>query len=194
MTLTKPHLMFSERRHQNAAKPRLARPAGAALATHTLSAIGDSEGASEKILAGQPHAQTVTIVADQLWEWAELGYPRPSPAGSCSIVSPRPALRSLRALAASHGVYRHFRQRCPGDWHHGGVRRPARDFSGCRAASLKRLRLKPSGHACGHNLFGAGSLGAALAVKDWLEASGQPGTVRFYGTPAEEGIGQGLLG
>jgi aminobenzoyl-glutamate utilization protein B len=46
---------------------------------------------------------------------------------------------------------------------------------------------KAAGHACGHNLFGAGSVGAALAVRHWLEESGQPGTVRVYGTPAEEG-------
>jgi aminobenzoyl-glutamate utilization protein B len=46
---------------------------------------------------------------------------------------------------------------------------------------------KHAGHACGHNLFGAGSTGAAIAVKHWLEASGMPGTVRLYGTPAEEG-------
>jgi len=46
---------------------------------------------------------------------------------------------------------------------------------------------KPDGHACGHHLFGAGSAAAALAVKDWLSRSGQVGTVRLYGTPAEEG-------
>ena len=44
-----------------------------------------------------------------------------------------------------------------------------------------------AGHACGHHLFGAGSVAAALAVKAWLEESGTPGTVRLYGTPAEEG-------
>jgi len=44
-----------------------------------------------------------------------------------------------------------------------------------------------AGHACGHHLFGAGSAQAAVAVKDWLKASGQKGTIRFYGTPAEEG-------
>jgi aminobenzoyl-glutamate utilization protein B len=46
---------------------------------------------------------------------------------------------------------------------------------------------KTAGHACGHNLFGAGSVGAAIAVAHWLEESGVPGTVRLYGTPAEEG-------
>jgi aminobenzoyl-glutamate utilization protein B len=46
---------------------------------------------------------------------------------------------------------------------------------------------KAAGHACGHNLFGAGSVGAAIAVRHWLQDSGTPGTVRLYGTPAEEG-------
>jgi aminobenzoyl-glutamate utilization protein B len=46
---------------------------------------------------------------------------------------------------------------------------------------------KGAGHACGHNLFGAGSVGAAIAVRHWLEDSGTSGTIRVYGTPAEEG-------
>ena len=46
---------------------------------------------------------------------------------------------------------------------------------------------KAAGHACGHNLFGAGSVGAAIAVKHWLDETGAPGIVRLYGTPAEEG-------
>jgi aminobenzoyl-glutamate utilization protein B len=46
---------------------------------------------------------------------------------------------------------------------------------------------KPAGHACGHNLFGAGSAAAAIALRYWLEETGTPGTIRFYGTPAEEG-------
>ncbi len=44
-----------------------------------------------------------------------------------------------------------------------------------------------AGHACGHHLFGAGSVAAAAAVADWLASSGTSGTVRVYGTPAEEG-------
>ena len=44
-----------------------------------------------------------------------------------------------------------------------------------------------AGHACGHHLFGTGSVAAALAVKDWLASSGTSGTIRVYGTPAEEG-------
>ncbi|MCB0488091.1 MAG: amidohydrolase [Cyclobacteriaceae bacterium] len=43
------------------------------------------------------------------------------------------------------------------------------------------------GQACGHHLFGTGSMAAAIAVKDWLASSKKSGTIRFYGTPAEEG-------
>lgn len=44
-----------------------------------------------------------------------------------------------------------------------------------------------AGHACGHHLFGAGSTAAAIAVKEWLDQSNRSGTIRLYGTPAEEG-------
>lgn len=43
------------------------------------------------------------------------------------------------------------------------------------------------GQACGHHLFGTGSLAAAIAAKDYLKSTGKSGTIRFYGTPAEEG-------
>lgn len=48
------------------------------------------------------------------------------------------------------------------------------------------LKDGAAGHGCGHNLFGAGSLGAAVAIKELIEAGKLKGTVRFYGTPAEE--------
>ena len=44
-----------------------------------------------------------------------------------------------------------------------------------------------AGHACGHHLFGAASAWAAVAVKEWLVKNNIKGTIRFYGTPAEEG-------
>ncbi|TFG30810.1 amidohydrolase [Candidatus Thorarchaeota archaeon] len=42
------------------------------------------------------------------------------------------------------------------------------------------------GHGCGHNIHGMTALSAAIAVKVALENSGVKGTIRFYGTPAEE--------
>ena len=46
-----------------------------------------------------------------------------------------------------------------------------------------------SGHACGHHLFGSAAVAATIAVKEWMESSGVNGTIRLYGTPAEEGGG-----
>ncbi len=46
-----------------------------------------------------------------------------------------------------------------------------------------------AGHGCGHNLFGVGSLGAAIAIRDLIEAGKLKGTIRFFGTPAEEAVG-----
>jgi aminobenzoyl-glutamate utilization protein B len=43
-----------------------------------------------------------------------------------------------------------------------------------------------SGHGCGHNLIGAGALGAALALKHLMQAEALPGTLRVYGCAAEE--------
>ena len=43
-----------------------------------------------------------------------------------------------------------------------------------------------AGHGCGHNMFGAGSLGAAIAVKELIESGKISGTVIFFGTPSEE--------
>ena len=43
-----------------------------------------------------------------------------------------------------------------------------------------------AGHGCGHNLFGTASLGAAVAIKELIEKGEITGTVKFFGTPAEE--------
>ena len=48
------------------------------------------------------------------------------------------------------------------------------------------LHESAPGHGCGHNLFGVASLGAAISIKELIEAGKLKGTIRFYGTPAEE--------
>ena len=42
------------------------------------------------------------------------------------------------------------------------------------------------GHGCGHNIHGVSALGATIAAGEALEKHGLKGTIRFYGTPAEE--------
>ncbi len=48
------------------------------------------------------------------------------------------------------------------------------------------LQEGAAGHGCGHNLFGAASLGAAIAVKELIGSGKLKGTVKFMGTPSEE--------
>ena len=59
-----------------------------------------------------------------------------------------------------------------------------------KAQSVKEpLETGAAGHGCGNNLFGAASLGAATAIKELIAAGKLKGTIRFYGTPAEEAVG-----
>ena len=55
-------------------------------------------------------------------------------------------------------------------------------------SSKEALQPNAAGHGCGHNLFGVGSLAAAIAVKDLIAAGKLQGTLRFFGTPAEEAV------
>ena len=50
------------------------------------------------------------------------------------------------------------------------------------------LKAEAAGHGCGHNMFGTASLGAAVAIKELIAAGKLKGTIRFYGTPAEEDL------
>ena len=51
----------------------------------------------------------------------------------------------------------------------------------------KKLDHQIGGHACGHHLFGVASAAAAIQIKSLIERNKLNGTIRFYGTPAEEG-------
>jgi len=62
---------------------------------------------------------------------------------------------------------------------------------GNEAVSQKEARKDgvTSGHGCGHNLIGAGALGAAVAIKDLMQENKIAGTLRVYGAAAEESEG-----
>lgn len=66
------------------------------------------------------------------------------------------------------------------------------EFDALPGLSQKAVPVKEAvddggpGHGCGHNLFGVASLGAATAIKELIESGQLQGTIRFFGTPAEE--------
>ena len=126
-------------------------------------------------------------VAQQLWDLAELGY-----------LEERSSALMMDELAAEGFVITGGIAEIPtafvAEWGEGGpiiaILAEMDALPGInQSAEPTRdpIEGKGAGHACGHNLFGAGSLTAAIAVKNWLEATGTPGRIRLYGTPAEEG-------
>ena len=58
-----------------------------------------------------------------------------------------------------------------------------------QSASAERDPIvgKNAGHACGHHLFGTASVSAGIAIKELIAAGKLKGTIKVYGTPAEEG-------
>ncbi len=50
----------------------------------------------------------------------------------------------------------------------------------------KELDKGKPGHGCGHNLLGAGAFGGVIGLKKELSDRGLPGTIKYFGCPAEE--------
>ncbi|MEP7198902.1 MAG: M20/M25/M40 family metallo-hydrolase, partial [Chloroflexota bacterium] len=61
------------------------------------------------------------------------------------------------------------------------------------ATAERKLRAGTiAAHACGHSLFGTASTAAAIAIKEAMARSKAKGTIRLYGSPAEE-TGEGKM-
>ena len=126
-------------------------------------------------------------VARQIWEWAEVGYQEEQSsellkgeleAAGFSVESgvagmPTAFMASYGSGGPIIGILAEY-DALPG-------------ISQDAVSERSPIIEGGAGHACGHHLFGAGSVAAAIAVKEWLDESGHEGTIRLYGTPAEEG-------
>ncbi len=128
-----------------------------------------------------------TRVALQIWEWAEVGYQEEK---SSALLQEELRAAGFELEAGVAGMPTAF----IGSFGSGGpvigILAEFDALPGISQAAVPERRPVPegaAGHACGHHLFGTGSVAAAIAVKDWLENTGQEGTIRLYGTPAEEG-------
>lgn len=127
-------------------------------------------------------------VSRKIWEWAEVGYQETQSSALLAGELKKAGFSVERGVA---GIPTAFVAR----WSQGdgptiailgefdalpGINQDA-------VSARTEIAGKHAGHACGHNLFGAGSLTAAISIKEWLKRTGAPGEIRFYGTPAEEG-------
>ncbi len=156
--------------------------AAAALASSPLSAQQIDPAAEV-----EAQEDRIERVAQQLWEWAELGYLEERTSG---LMTQELASEGFSIETGVAEIPTAF----VAEWGEGGpiiaILAEMDALPGInQSAEPTRdpVAGKHAGHACGHNLFGAGSLTAAIAVKNWLEATGTPGRIRLYGTPAEEG-------
>jgi aminobenzoyl-glutamate utilization protein B len=132
------------------------------------------------------YEETATI-ARNLWEYAEVGYLEGK---SSDLLQQTLADEGFSIEAGVAGIPTAFVASYGEDGPVIGILAEFDALPGINqdaVPSRSPIDGKTAGHACGHNLFGAGSVGAAIAVAHWLEESGVPGTVRLYGTPAEEG-------
>jgi aminobenzoyl-glutamate utilization protein B len=135
------------------------------------------------------HAKDLIALSDQIWAFAEPALREHRSAKALADYAQRKGFRVERGVAgmptafiASYGSGRPII----------GI---MGEYDALPGLSQKAEPTKSplvagaAGHACGHNLFGPGSLGAALAIKEQIEAGKLKGTVRFFGTPAEEDVG-----
>ncbi len=126
-------------------------------------------------------------IALEIWDLAELGYLEVK---STALLQQKLSEQGFRVEAGVAGIPTSFVAEA-------GSGKPVIAFlaefdalpgiTQTAAPVREEIPGKAGGQACGHHLFGTASLGAAVAVQQWLKNNNLPGTVRVYGTPAEEG-------
>ena len=165
------------------------RPLFALALTVVLSGVlGAQAGDTRSVLASiDAKATTYTGIAMKIWSFAEVGYQETR---SSALLQEQ--LESA-GFAVSAGVAE-IPTAFVATW---GSGKPVIGIVGefdalpglSQAASPDRKPIVENGpgHGCGHHLFGTASAAAAIAVKEWMTANERGGTVKFFGTPAEEG-------
>jgi len=153
-----------------------------------IGAIAQRPDSGTQVIEGiEAKRQAYTDIALQIWKFAETGY----------VEVKSSALLEAGLEQAGFTVQRGVADIPTAFVANYGKGRPVIAFIGeydalpglsQEAVAEKRPVLSGApGHGCGHNLLGTASMAAAIAVKDWLASARREGTVRFYGTPAEEG-------
>ena len=147
-----------------------------------------SEPSSEQAnsLVEQRSDMTQTL-ASQLWDWAEVGYQETK---STQLLQETLASEGFSVTAGVADIPTAFMAEYGSGEPVIAILAEFDALPGINQSSAptrEPVTGKHAGQACGHNLFGAGSVSAAVAIRHWLEDTGTTGTIRVYGTPAEEG-------
>jgi aminobenzoyl-glutamate utilization protein B len=178
------------------AGPALADVQAATQSTATMGRSGAAATAAEPstaklaaVGAVDRHARDLEELSDRIWAYAEIALREFRSAAALADYAATQGFQVQRGVA---GMPTAFVARY-------GKGRPVIGVMGeydalpglSQKALPEREPLVPgaAGHGCGHNMFGAASLGAAIAIKEQIEAGRLQGTVIFFGTPAEEDYG-----
>ena len=133
------------------------------------------------------HQKKFEDVALQIWDWAEVGYQEYK---SASLLKDELSANGFTIQSGVAEIPTAFIAEYSNGGPIVGILGEYDALPGLMQtiSPFKEKRVDASaGHACGHILFGAASAWAAIAIKDWLIETNTKGTIRFYGTPAEEG-------
>lgn len=132
--------------------------------------------------------ELICAAAEQIWNYAELSLQEEKSASYYCSVLEKEGFRVEKGIC---GIETAFSASYGSGSPRIGILAEYDALSGLsqEAGSLEQKEAVPGGcgHGCGHNLLGAGALGAVLGVKAYLEESGHEGTVILYGCPGEEG-------
>jgi aminobenzoyl-glutamate utilization protein B len=132
----------------------------------------------------------MNTLASQIWNWAEVGFQE---ANSSKALQSELAAAGFEIRAGVAGMPTAFVASFRRGENRGAVIGLLAEFDALpgqsQAVSAKRTPVKGqlAGHACGHNLLGAGAVGAALALRQWMQKANVAGEIRLFGSPAEEG-------
>lgn len=154
-----------------------------------LALIAPAHASADPLASIDAYSPRLKQVAQQLWDHAELGYQETASSQLLQAELKRAGFSLQSAVAGMPTAFIASYSARSG----GPVIAILAEMDALpgvsQSASAQRQSIpgKDAGHACGHNLFGAGSIAAARALKQWLQQSGQPGELRVYGAPAEEG-------
>jgi aminobenzoyl-glutamate utilization protein B len=133
--------------------------------------------------------------ADKIWEFAETKFEEVQSAQVLQEILAREGFRVESGLADMSTAF-------VGSYGQGGpVVAILGEYDALSGLSQAAQTARPAplvpganGHGCGHNLLGVGALAAAIALRHYMEATGLPGTVRYYGCPGEEnGSGKAFM-
>ena len=160
----------------------------AALAVMSSAAHAEQAPSQSDVLAGiAARSGDAADTARKIWEWAEVGYQEEKSSG---LLKQNLRSQGFTIKSGVAGIPTAFVAEAGQG---GPVIAILAEFDALPGINQDAVPTrnpvtgKGAAHACGHNLFGTGSVEAAIAVKKWLDESGTPGRVRLYGTPAEEG-------